>query len=110
MYLVKSKSMSLLGGEFKINVHVEPIDGYSMNDYDFQCSFYVYTNRVVTIKKEDMKMVDKDNFRAMIESDQCLKIGKGMVNMEITAYIPDTDFPDGYRTEKAVTCTGVVIV
>ena len=102
--------MSLLGSEFKINVHVEPIDGYCMNDYDFQCSFYVVPNRKVTIKKDAMKMVDNDNFRAMIDSDQCVKLGKGVLQMEITAHIPDTDFQDGYRTEKALTCTGVVIV
>ena len=49
--------MSSLGTELKINVHVEPVDGYHMEDYDFACSFYVYEDhRVVevahTIAKE----------------------------------------------------------
>ena len=41
--------------EYKVNVHAEPIDGLSMDKYDFECQFYIYSNRVVTIKKENMK-------------------------------------------------------
>ena len=46
--------MSALGTEFKINAHVEPIDGLSMSKYNFEYQFYVYSNKVVTIKKEDI--------------------------------------------------------
>ena len=35
--------------EFKMNVHLEPMDGLHMSDYDFECAFYVYTNRKVVI-------------------------------------------------------------
>ena len=102
--------MSALGTEFKINVHVEPIDGLHMSDYDFECVFYVYTNKRVVIKKADMKKVDDDNYLAMIDTVKGMMLGRGKVNMELTAYIPDGDFEDGFRTEKAVTCTGVNIV
>ena len=39
--------MSALGTEFKINVHVEPIDGFHMADekVDFEC--YLYANKGV---------------------------------------------------------------
>ena len=37
--------MSALGTELKINVHVEPIDGLHMSEYDFECVFFVYKNR-----------------------------------------------------------------
>lgn len=102
--------MSALGTELKINVHVEPIDGLHMSDYEFECAFYVYTNKKIVISKSEMKKVDNDNYIAFIDSANALIVGRGTINMEITAYIPDNDFNDRIRTEKAVVCTGVVIV
>lgn len=102
--------MSVLGTELKINVHVEPIDGYHMYDYDFDCQFYVYTNKSVSINKTDMKKIDNDNYVALITSDLANKIDRGALKMKITAHIPDSDFPDGLRTEIAEVCTGVGIM
>lgn len=102
--------MSALGTEFKINVHVEPIGGFHMSSYDFECVFYVYSNKRVIITKSEMKKVDDDNYLAIIDTAKALQIGRGKVNMEFTAHIPDNDFNDGLRTEKAITCTGVTIV
>lgn len=102
--------MSALGTELKINVHVEPIDGYHMSDYDFECQFYVYTNKSATISKADMIKVDDDNYLALITSELAQKIGRGAIRMRLTAHIPDFDFSDGLRTEIAEVCTGVVIM
>lgn len=98
--------MSSFGTEFKINVHVEPIDGLHMDDYDFSCRFYVYTNRVVRIEKKDMIRVDQDNYIACVDSS---KLGIGAVMMRITAFIPDVDFPDRLRTEVETVSTGITI-
>lgn len=98
--------MSCLGTDFKINVHVEPIDGLHMDDYDFTCRFSVYTNRVVQVEKKDMIRVDQDNYVACIDSR---KIGSGGVKMRFTAFIPDVDFPDGLRTEVETIYTGITI-
>ena len=102
--------MSVLGTEFKLNVHLEPIDGLHMSDYDFECSFYVYTNRTVVIPKSKMRKVDNDNYIVVIEQEDAYRIGRGKINVEITAYIPDGDFSDGTRTEKLLLCTDVVAV
>lgn len=102
--------MSALGTEFKMNVHLEPMDGLHMSGYDFECAFYAYTNRKVVIPKSKMKKVDDDNYLAIIESADALRIGRGRINAEITAYIPDNDFPDGLRTEKLVLCTDVTAI
>lgn len=98
--------MSSIGTEFKINVHVEPIGGYHMDDYDFSCKFYIYMSRAVEMKKSDMIRVDADNYIACIDSS---KIGIGAVRMRITALIPDGDFPDGFRTEVETVDTKVMI-
>lgn len=98
--------MSNVGTELKINVHVEPIDGFHMSDYDFACQFYTYMNRRVTLNKKDMIRVDDDNYIACIDSS---KLGVGLVMVRFRARIPDTDFPDGLRTEIETASTGVNI-
>lgn len=102
--------MSTLGTELKINVHVDPIDGVHMSEYDFECAFFVYTNKRVVITKKEMKRVDNDNYIAIIDKVKGMQLGRGTINMEITAHIPDADFSDGLRTEKDIVCTGVTIV
>lgn len=102
--------MSALGTEFKFNVHIEPIDGLHMSEYDFECAFYVYTNRKVVLTKKEMIQVDDDNYIAVINNADANRIGKGHINMEVTAHIPDSDFMDELRTEKAIVCTGVTVI
>lgn len=98
--------MSSVGTEIKINVHVEPIDNYHMEDYDFTCTFYIIGKRSVSLKKVDMIRIDKDNYIACIDST---KVGYGNLMMRIVAYIPDNDFNDLLRTEVAAVNTGIVI-
>ena len=101
---------SVLGTELKFNVHLDPIDGVHMQDYEFECSFYTYRGKKVVIPKEKMKRVDNDNYIAVIDSENATRINRSQIEVEITAHIPDTDFPDGLRTEKLVLCTNVTIV
>ena len=104
--------MSALGTEYKINIHVEPVDGSTMDDFDFECILYVYSNRGVTFKKGDeaVKRVDENNYIICVNSQDAVKIGRGTVKMKFTAHIEDADFPDLKRTEIVDNiCTGVVI-
>lgn len=98
--------MSSIGTELKINVHVEPIDGFHMSDYDFTCRFYIYANRYVELGKSEMIRMDDDNYIACIDSS---KLGTGNIMMRIMAYIPDADFSDGFRTEVETVSTGIRI-
>ena len=104
--MVKQQVMSGTGTELKINVNVEPIDGFHMSGYDFICRFYIYANRYVELSKDAMIKVDDDNYIACIDS---AALGVGLVMMRITAYIPDTDFPDGLRTEVETVSTEIRI-
>ena len=98
--------MSSVGTEFKLSVNIEPIDGYSMDDYDFSCRWYVYGNRCIVADKADMIRANKDSYYALVDSSI---IGSGNIRVEVTAHIPDTDFPKGYRIEKAIVHTGEII-
>lgn len=102
--------MSALGTEFKLNIRLDPIDGLHMSDYDFECALYVYTNRKVVIPKSKMRKVDDDNYIVVVNSIDAMRIGKGKINAEITAFIPDSDFDDGLRTEKLILCTDVTAI
>lgn len=102
--------MSALGSEHKFNIHLNSIDGLHMSEYDFECAFYVYTNRKVVIPKSKMRKVDDDNYIAVINTIDAMRIGRGKINAEITAYIPDGDFDDGLRTEKLILCTNVTAI
>jgi hypothetical protein len=101
--------MIALGTEMKFDVHIEPIGELSMSDYDFECAFFVYANKKVVIKKSDMIKINKDHYLAIIETEQALKLGKGRIQLEITSYVPDSDFSDGVRTEKTIVCTDVIV-
>lgn len=104
--------MSALGTEYKINVHVEPVDGSTMDDFDFECTLYIYTNKSVTFRKGDeaVKRVDENNYLICVNSQDAMKIGRGSIKMKFVAHIPDSDFLDLRRTEIVDNiCTGVVI-
>ena len=60
----------------------------------------------VTIKKIDAAKVDDDNYIIKVDSSVC---GAGRYYVTLTAYIPDSDFIDGFRTEKRTMFTGVTI-
>lgn len=64
-------------GEFKLKVHLEPIDGFHMSEYDFECALYVYTNRKVVIPKSKMRKMDDDNYIAVVNSIDAMRIGRG---------------------------------
>lgn len=100
--------MSRVGTEFKINVHVEPIDGLHMDDYNFTCRFYVHPGKYVEVKKNEMVRVDADNYIALVDS---AKTAPGELVMRITARVSDSDFPDDLLcTEVETVRTGVTII
>lgn len=104
------ETISVIGSDLKLNVHVEPIDGLHMESYDFECAFFVKPDRKCVIHKSMMAKKDQDNYLAPLEGKEIRSLGRGKLLMEITAYITDSDYKDGLRTEKAVTCTGVTII
>ena len=102
--------MYTLGTEFKINVHVDPIDNLHLRDYDFKCEFYTNINKMIVITKAQMKQKSDDDYIAIITSELANELGRGKVKMQFTAYLPDGDFDDGFRTEIVTICTDVTIV
>lgn len=95
--------------EYKLNVHVEPIAGYHMEELSIKCMLFVYPNKAVEVGKEAMVKVDEDNYVIPLTAELVKIVGRGQLKVKVIAKVPDSDFTDGYRTEIAEVCTGIVI-
>lgn len=101
-----------LGTELKLNIHIEPIDGLSMEGYDFEVEVYCNPKKVAPASKKGTLLTnlvyrDADNYIALIDTNI---IGVGKMMCRVTAYIKDNDFADNLRTEVVVMDTGITIV
>ena len=98
---------SIIGTEEKFNVRVAPIGDLHIIDYDFSVEAYSNSNARAVIPKEDVIFVDDDNFIVRIDTNE---LGLGQITLEVTAFVPDSDFPDGLRTEIARYKTDTTII
>lgn len=98
---------SVKGTEFKLNINMTPIGGYSLDNVDWQAEVFTENgHKKITVGKNEAVKVDKDNYIIMVDSSI---LGAGKYYVTLTALIPDTDFPDRLRTEKRTAFTGVTI-
>ena len=101
----------VLGTELKLRIHVDPIDEYSLQDYNFKVEIYTNASKVLSFESTDNNIIlpdeDRDTCIVLINSKD---VGAGRVKVRITADIPDDDFKDGVRTEIAVEDTNIMIV
>lgn len=99
-----------LGTDFKVNVHMDNIDGYSMDDVDFVCVFYTNSKKKVTIPKDDMIPIRDSNYVSYVAPLESKDLGQGVLKIVYEADIPDNDFDDGLRHEVVPITTGIKIV
>lgn len=98
---------SVKGTKFKLNVNMEAIDGFHLSDIDFEIEVFTSSRyKVQKIPKPEAIKVDDDNYIIRVDTNIC---GSGDYYMTLTAYIPDTDFEEGVRTEVKTAFTGVTI-
>lgn len=83
------------GTELKYMLNIEA-QGFSMDDDDFEVTL-ISNRKRVTIKKDEMVIDEQGHFLFCFDTEL---LGTGDIILEITAYVPDDDFPDGLRTEK----------
>jgi hypothetical protein len=97
----------LLNGDVKLNIHLEPIDGLTMDDYDFDVEAYCSTRNVLKFRKDELIRVDGSNFKVAFNTAD---IGAGEIKIRVIARIPDGDFPDGIRDEPWEVNTKIEVV
>mgnify|MGYP003430352884 CR=1 FL=1 len=96
-----------LGTELKLNINIEPMGEFTMDDYDWLVDVYCSTKRVLTISKSSAIKIDSNNYVLLVDTEE---LGAGDVKCKITAYIPDLDFPDTLRTEVSMIDTGINVI
>ena len=98
---------AFIGTELKINVSLDPLEGMTMDDYDFTIEMYCSPKKVVTVSKAEAIRIDSSNYLVRVDSNIT---GAGDLKCKITAQIPDSDFDDSLRTEVALIDTNVTII
>lgn len=101
------KVLVFAGTEVKLNVNISPIEGLSMENYEFKVQCFTSARKVVTISKDEAIKVDADNYKVCVDTTG---IGSGVLRCKITAYLPDNDFADKLRTEVVEVATNITIV
>ena len=83
-----------IGTELKFIIEITA-DGFSMVDDNF--TVLLKRGGVSRLfEKGDLIQDDEDNFYVCFDSTD---FGKGLITAVVTAYVPDEDFDDGFRTE-----------
>ena len=95
-----------LGTELKLNVNIEPVNGLTMDDFNFEVVVYCTPSKSLTIPKNDAVKIDSNNYVVLIDTRI---VGAGDLKCKVSAFIDDPDFPDGYRTEIVVIDAGIKI-
>ena len=96
------------GTDIKFNLNILPISGISMSSYDFSVVAYAKgTNQRITIIKDSCAMEDDDNYIVPVDTTS---LGLGELLLDVYAFIPDTDFDDGIRTEICRIETDITII
>ena len=95
-----------LGTELKLNINIEPMESFTMDDYDWNVEVWTSTKRLMVISKEQAIRIDNSNYVILIDTNE---LGAGDVKAKVTAYIPDFDFPDTTRTEVVGISLGIKV-
>lgn len=96
----------ILGTEIKLSLHIDPIGGMTMDDYDFEVEVYTSPRRKLHFAKDALVRVSKYDRLVCVPTAET---GAGRLYLRVVAYIPDGDFADGTRTEVSVVDTYIEI-
>lgn len=97
----------VIGTQLKLNIHIDPLGSLHMSDYDFECKFFVFQKKAITVTKSEMVQIDADNYAVLVDTS---KLGTGNLHITLTANIPDGDFKDTLRKEVVCVPTNINII
>lgn len=102
-------SNNIIGFEtdLKLNLNIESISGYTMDDYDFVVEVYCRESQKIEIFKKDAIRIDANNYVLLVNTKE---LGTGSIRCKVVVDIPDKDFSDGYRKEVVFIQTGLNII
>ena len=88
-----SEDKIYLGTRLKYVLEIEA-SGFSMDTDNF-CVDLIRGPKVIHLEKGELEY-DDENWYVCFDTNE---LGPGIITAKVTAYVPDTDFADGIRTE-----------
>lgn len=89
------KTYNVIGSDVKFAISLTLPCGLTMEEVDFKARFYIDFNKYILIDKKDM-IIDDGAYICVINT---IKLGIGEIKCRITTVLPDSDMPNGKRTE-----------
>ena len=77
---------TVAGTGIKFNLSLGLPSGLTMDDADFSCTFYVYTNRRKEYDKSLFSRVDKDSYMVVLDTSD---MGTGEIMCQIEVQLPE---------------------
>lgn len=101
--------MAQIGTGYMVAIKIESVNELSMSDLDFLLEFYVYRNRRLRIRKQELvriDMTDSSEFYALVDSRL---LGEGELRCIVTIDDPQSCWPGGVRPVVLDVSTGKYI-
>lgn len=77
---------TLTGSQIPFAVSLALPTPLTMDDIDFEVTFWIYSSKTVTFSKAAMTRNDENNYQCTVDTAQ---LGRGRVNCKVAAHIPD---------------------
>lgn len=98
------------GSGQKWAINLNPIDGVTMDDYDFEVDIYcaplLAKTKMITVPKNQTRRINENSYVVRLFTTE---LGTGDLWLRVRAYLPDPDFNDGIRPEVLYFDTGLYL-
>lgn len=97
----------ILGADITLNISIEKINGFTMDDLDFKCLFFTTVGQYLQLDKSQLVRVDSSNYLACINT---IDFSCGKLFMRVYVKVPDSNYKKMHRLEIVSVDTGVLLV
>lgn len=87
-----------LGEDIKFKISIKPIDGMTLDDFDWEIELWCNTNNKKVIEKTGTISIGNGAYFLCLDSND---FGIGILKLKLFSKIPDRDFEKGYRKQLA---------
>lgn len=96
--------VTLSGTEIKFNVNLTLPNDLTMEDVEFNATFFTHPCDSVKIGKQSMTKCDDGSYNCVLDTSAFR--GSGLIYCDVEVLLPDNACVDGYRTERVRVKTG----
>ena len=102
-YYNKTKTYNMeyryLGEDVKIGFHIKPIDGMTLDDFDWSIQLWCNSNNIKTLHKSDTISKGDGKYAVCINTED---YGVGVLQFKMDANVVDVDFKNKLRKQIGI--------